>query len=70
MADIKMAAIWMDDRTNNGKSVRRKSEPLELFTSSEFFGGAIMVSRDGSTYGFARLTREQLLAGDWEIAHE
>ena len=42
MADIKQAAKWMDDRNQKGKSVRRKSEPLEVFTSSEHFGGAVI----------------------------
>lgn len=56
MADIKQAAKWMDDRNQKGKSVRRKSEPLEVFTSSEHFGGAVMMSRCRGIGGFARMT--------------
>jgi hypothetical protein len=70
MADIKQAAKWMDDRKQRGKSVRRKSEPLEVFTSSEHFDGAIFMSRCEEIGGFARLTREHLLATDWEIVSE
>ena len=68
MADIKQAARWMCDAKQNGKSVRRKSEPLEVFTSSEHFDGAVMMSRCEGISGFARMTVGQLLADDWEIA--
>ena len=68
MADIKQAAKWMDDRKQNGRAVRRKSEPLEVFTASEHFDGAIMMSRCEGISGFARLTVKQILADDWEIA--
>jgi hypothetical protein len=67
MADIIQAAKWMDDSKRKGKSVNRKSEPLEVFTSSEHFDGAVMMSRCGSIGGFARMTVAQLLADDWQI---
>ena len=68
MADIQQAAKWMNDRKKAGKAVRRKSEPLEVFTASEHFDGAIMMSRCEGIGGFARLTVKQILADDWEIA--
>ena len=64
MADIKQAAKWMSKE----KEVLRKSEPLEVFHSSEHFGGVVMMSRCEGISGFARMTVEQLLAQDWELA--
>ena len=64
MADIRQAAKWMSKE----KQVRLKSEPLEVFESSEHFGGAVMMSRCDSISSFARLTVAQILADDWEIA--
>lgn len=64
MADIKQAAKWMLKE----KQVKRKSEPLEKFRHSEHFGGAVMVSRCEDISHFARMTVEQLLADDWELA--
>jgi hypothetical protein len=66
MADIRRAAMWM----LRDKRVRRKSEPLEVFHASEFFDGAIHMSRCESIGNFARMTVGQLLADDWEIAQE
>jgi hypothetical protein len=68
MADIKQAAKWMDDSKHNGMAVRLKSEPLEVFTSSEHLDGAVMMSRCESIPGFARMTVKQILADDWELA--
>ena len=64
MADIKQVAKWMSKE----KSVRRKSEPLEVFHASEHFDGAVHMSRCEGIGGFARITVDQLLADDWELA--
>lgn len=64
MADIKQAAKWM----NKDKDVRRKSEPLEIFSRSTHFDGAVFESRCDAIASFARMTTEQLLANDWELA--
>jgi hypothetical protein len=63
MANIMQAAKWM----KAGKDVMLKSEPLEVFSSSEYFDGTIMESRCESISSFARLTTKQILANDWEI---
>jgi hypothetical protein len=64
MADIKQAAKWMRDESR----ARRKSEPLEVFHSSEHFDGCVMMSRCDSIANFARIGVAELLAEDWEIA--
>jgi hypothetical protein len=67
VANIQQAAKWM--RKAEEVKVRRASEPLETFHQSAHFDGAIMESRCESISSFARMTVEQLLAEDWEIAH-
>lgn len=66
MANIQQAARWMD----RDKEVRLASDPLEVFSQSEYFGGAVMMSRCESIGGFARITTKHLLAQDWEIAEK
>jgi len=64
MAGIKQAVKWM----KRDRDVCRSSDPLDVFNVSEHFDGAIMVSRCESIASFARLTANDLLAEDWEIA--
>ncbi len=64
MADIKQAARWM----SKGKDVHRKSEPQEVFHASEHFDGAVHMSRCDGIASFARLTVDDLLANDYELA--